>query len=180
MNALSVLALSGSLRRASLNTAMLTMAARCAPPGMSVTVFPGMGELPLFNPDLDAREPPPVARLRAGIADADAVLIASPEYAHGVSGVMKNALDWMVGSGVLMGKPVAVWNAAPRATHAIAALRETLVVMAVRLVDAAGVELQIRHDASGEPLPNPDPERMRRALLAIGMDSGRTSRARSP
>ena len=94
-NSLNVLALAGSLRRASLNTAMLTMATRCAPPGMSVTILGGMGDLPLFNPDLESREPSQVARLRSDIADADALLIASPEYAHGVSGVMKNALDWM-------------------------------------------------------------------------------------
>jgi chromate reductase len=178
LSPLTVLALSGSLRRASLNTAMLTMASRCAPPGMSVTIFAGMGDLPLFNPDLESREPPQVARLRTGIADADALLIAGPEYAHGVSGVMKNALDWMVASGVLMGKPVALWNASPRASHAIAALRETLAVMAARLVDAAGLELLIGHDSVGRPLPNPDEAAMRRALLAIKADlcqQGRSS-----
>ena len=178
LNPLTVLALSGSLRRASLNTAMLTMATRCAPPGMSVTIFSGMGDLPLFNPDLESREPSQVARLRTGIADADALLIASPEYAHGVSGVMKNALDWMVASGVLMGKPVVLWNASPRASHAIAALRETLAVMAARLVDAAGLELQMWHDTVGESLPNPDPAGMQRALLAIKMDLRQIGRPR--
>ena len=90
--------MSGSLRRASLNTVMLTMAAECAPPGLAVTMFAGMGDLPLFNPDLESREPKEVAGLRHDIANADALLIASPEYAHGVSGVMKNALDWMAGA----------------------------------------------------------------------------------
>lgn len=168
----TVLALSGSLRRASLNTAMLTMATECAPPGLAVTMFTGMGALPLFNPDLESREPWQVARLRTGIAGADALLIASPEYAHGVSGVMKNALDWMVASGVLMDKPVALWNASPRASHAIAALRETLRVMAARLVDVAGFELLIGHDSVGRPLPNPDEAAMRRALLALKTDLG--------
>ena len=179
LNPLTVLALSGSLRRASLNTAMLTMATRCAPPGMSVTIFAGMGDLPLFNPDLESREPSQVARLRTDIADADALLIASPEYAHGVSGVMKTALDWMVASGVLMNKPIALWNASPRASHAIAALRETLLVMAARLVDVAGLELLIGPGSVGGPLPNPDEAAMRRALLAIKADLGQQGRSSS-
>ena len=98
MNSFRILALSGSLRRASLNTAMLAMATECAPPGLASTLYAGMGHLPLFNPDLESREPKEVAGLRHDIANADALLIASPEYAHGVSGVMKNALDWMAGA----------------------------------------------------------------------------------
>ena len=168
----TVLALSGSLRRASLNTVMLTMAAECAPPGLAVTMFTGMGDLPLFNPDLESREPREVARLRNDIVDADALLIASPEYAHGVSGVMKNALDWMVASGVLMDKPIVLWNASPRASHAIAALRETLAVMAAKLVDAAGLELPMGHGSVGRPPPNPDEAAMRRALLALKTELG--------
>ena len=168
----TVLALSGSLRRASLNTVMLTMAAECAPPGLAVTMFAGMGDLPLFNPDLESREPMEVARLRNNIVNADALLIASPEYAHGVSGVMKNALDWMVASGVLTDKPIALWNASPRASHAIAALRETLAVMAAKLVDAAGLELPMGHGSVGRPPPNPDEAAMRRALLALKTELG--------
>lgn len=167
MQPLTVLALSGSLRAASLNTAMLTMAAVCAPPGLRVTLRRGLGEVPLFNPDLEAHEPPSVGGLRLAVAAADALLIASPEYAHGVSGVMKNALDWMVSSGVLVGKPVVLWNASPRASHAIAALRETLSVMSARLEDAAELALRVGFDASGRLLPNPDPPAMLRALLAI-------------
>lgn len=91
---------------------------------------------------------------------------------------MKNALEWMVASGVLMNKPVTLWNASPRASHAMAALRETLVVMAARLVDAARLELLIGLDSVGRPLPNPDEAAMRRALLAIKADlcqQGRSS-----
>ena len=163
----SVLALSGSLRGASLNTAMLVMASRYAPSELVVKIFAGMGGLPLFNPDLESREPPQVAQLRTGIADADALLIASPEYAHGISGVLKNALDWMVASGVLMGKPVVLWNASPRASHAIAALRETLTVMAAQLIGEAGLELLIQPDGLCKPLTNSDEAAMRRSLRAI-------------
>jgi NAD(P)H-dependent FMN reductase len=164
---ISVLTLSGSLRKASLNTAMLEMAAQCAPSGMRVIHQPGLGELPLFNPDLEPHEPAAVARLRRAIAAADALLIASPEYAHGVSGVMKNALDWMVASGVMAGKPVVLWNASPRATHALAALRETLTVMAARMIEEAELALLITWAGADAQPVNPDPVSMHRALTAL-------------
>lgn len=163
----TVLTLSGSLRRASLNTAMLAMAADSAPPGLRMTRCRGLGDLPLFNPDLEPDEPPSVARLRGAIAMADAVVIASPEYAHGVSGVMKNALDWMVASGVFVDKPVVLWNASPRASMALAALRETLLVMSARLVNDAALTLLIQPGSGVEAAVNPDPIAMRHALLAL-------------
>lgn len=168
MRPLAVLALSGSLRRASLNTAMLTMAADCAPPGLRVELHRGLGGLPLFNPDLEAREPALVERLRHDIADADGLLIASPEYAHGVSGVMKNALDWMVATGVFVAKPVILWNASPRASHALAALRETLTVMSSRMIDEAGLEVLIKSPEAGAMPVNPAPHAMRHALVVLG------------
>ena len=121
-----VLAISGSLRAASLNSALLRATARIAPPGIEVRVFDGIGQLPLFNPDLESADPPAVATLRTQIMAADALLIASPEYAHGVTAAIKNALDWMVGNESFVNKPVALFNASPRAVHAQAALRETL------------------------------------------------------
>ena len=171
MRPLTVLAISGSLRKASLNTAMLTMAAACAPPGMQVKLCDGLVALPLFNPDLEPNEPAAVARLRHDIAAADAVLVASPEYAHGVSGVMKNALDWMVASGVFVDKPVVLWNASPRASHALAALRETLTVMSANLIAEAELELLIKRAEDDAPPVNPGPGSMSRALkhLAQGL-----------
>ncbi len=73
------------------------------------------------------------------ISDADVVLISSPEYAHGITGVMKNALDWTVSSDTFVNKPVMVLNASPRATHADAALREILMVMSAQIIEAASV-----------------------------------------
>jgi NAD(P)H-dependent FMN reductase len=160
----SVLALSGSLRAKSLNTAMLRMAAQCAPRGLSVLVHTGLGQLPLFNPDLDDPVPPAVAYLRSEIAAADGILIASPEYAHGVSGILKNGLDWMVGSSALVNKPIALWNAAPRASHGLAAVRETLGVMSAVLVTAADIALLIQPGPSGQPPNNPDNLAMTSAL----------------
>ncbi|OYV02256.1 MAG: FMN reductase [Burkholderiales bacterium PBB5] len=167
MRPIHVLALSGSLRQASTNTAMLTMAAACAPSPLVLGVHPGLGALPLFNPDLEALPPPAVAEWQRSVARADALLIASPEYAHGVSGVMKNALDWLVSSGVMVDKPVAVWNASPRATHALAALHETLTVMAARIVPEAELTLLIRPLDVGVQPPNPDPDAMAQALQRL-------------
>src|ERR1700683_4745337 len=90
-----ILALSGSLRAAPLNSALLRAAARLATPPRQIEVYRGLGDLQLFNPDLEDSPPPPVVTLRAAVARAGALLIASPEYAHGVSAVMKNALDWL-------------------------------------------------------------------------------------
>ena len=114
---MKVLAISGSLRAASINSALLRAAARLAPPGMLVTSLSGIGDLPLFNPDFEPHVPPPVAALYAAVAAADALLIASPEYAHGITGTIKNALDWLVSVESFVCKPVAVLNASPRASR---------------------------------------------------------------
>lgn len=140
---MNILAISGSLRAGSLNSMLLRATARLAPPDIRVDLYRELDTLPLFNPDLEALDPPPVARLRARIIAADAVLFASPEYAHGVSGVLKNALDWMVGNESFIGKPVGLFNASPRATIAQAALQETLATMAARIVPGACVTLPI-------------------------------------
>jgi chromate reductase, NAD(P)H dehydrogenase (quinone) len=138
-----ILALPGSLRAASINAALLRATARIAPAGLSVEVETGLGQLPLFNPD--AAEPPPhtVRGFQARVAAADALLIASPEYAHGVTGTIKNALDWLVGFEPFAYKPVAVLNASPRAQHADAALKETLRTMAATVVEPASVSIAL-------------------------------------
>jgi chromate reductase, NAD(P)H dehydrogenase (quinone) len=138
-----VLALCGSLRAASLNALLLQACVHLAPPGVQIDRFDTLGALPLFNPDLEAIDPLPVRALRTQIIAADALLIASPEYAHGVSGVMKNALDWMVGCEAFVEKPFALLNASPRATHARAALYETLVTMSAWPIDAASIAVPL-------------------------------------
>src|SRR6266487_3525148 len=100
-----ILAISGSLRGASSNSALIEAAARLAVDAVEVSIYCGLAELPPFKPDLDGDNPPEaVTRFRARLQACDAVLISSPEYAHGVSGVLKNALDWVVGSGELIDK----------------------------------------------------------------------------
>jgi len=140
---MKILAISGSLRAASLNSALLRAVARLAPPDISVQLFADLGYLPLFNPDIEMTDQPVVARFREQLLAADAVLIASPEYAHGITGAMKNALDWMVGSEVFVNKPVALLNASPRAVHAQASLKEIITMMSARVVEEASITVPI-------------------------------------
>lgn len=139
-----VLTISGSLRAASSNSRLLHAAALLAPRSLTIVSFGGLGALPHFNPDLDIDPfPEPVQALRRAVDSADAMLISSPEYAHGVSGVLKNALDWLVSGVEIVGKPVGLLNASPRATHAQAALAETLVTMAATIVPAASLPVPL-------------------------------------
>jgi chromate reductase, NAD(P)H dehydrogenase (quinone) len=141
---MNIIAISGSLRATSLNTAVLQAASRLAPTGVTIEIFEGIGNLPFFNSDLDGdRLPREVAEFRAVIGTADGLLISSPEYARGVAGVMKNALDWLVGSFEFPNKPVALINTSPRATHALAALTVTLETMSARLVNDASITLPL-------------------------------------
>jgi NAD(P)H-dependent FMN reductase len=139
-----VLAISGSLRSLSSNTALLEAAALVAPGGVEVVLWRGLASLPHFSPDDDV-EPAPdsVAAFRKAVAEADALLVSTPEYAHGIPGVLKNALDWLVSGPEIIGKPVAFLNPSPRSTHAQASLREILSVMSTRIVDAAFVTLPL-------------------------------------
>ena len=131
---LNLLALCGSLRKASINAALLRAAARIAAPDADIEVADWLGRLPLFNPDLEDELPLAIQALHLAVAHADAILIATPEYAHGVSGTIKNTLDWLVSFEPFIHKPVAVINASPRAHHADDALRETLRTMSAGLV----------------------------------------------
>jgi chromate reductase, NAD(P)H dehydrogenase (quinone) len=122
---------------------LLRATALLAPPDIEVSILQGMGQLPLFNPDLEARPPGTVVEFLQTVADADALLIASPEYAHGVTGTIKNALDWLVGFEPFASKIVAVLNSSPRAHHADAALRETLRTMAAWIVEPASISIPL-------------------------------------
>lgn len=136
-----ILAISGSLRARSSNRALLRAAAAAAPPAVAFDFYEELGALPLFNPDLDEEgmiAPPPVADLRARCIAADAILVCSPEYAHGIPGALKNALDWLVSVPDLVGKPIALLNASPTSgNHAQAQLVEVLTTMSMRVVTTA-------------------------------------------
>jgi NAD(P)H-dependent FMN reductase/RimJ/RimL family protein N-acetyltransferase len=144
---LRILAISGSLRAQSTNLLLLETAAVLAkdlpaPAILQIEIFTELGNIPLFNPDRTDL-PPAVAALRTSIQNADAVLISAPEYAHGLPGALKNALDWLVSGIELTEKPVALFNASPRSVYAQAALREVLVTLGARFLDDACVTVPL-------------------------------------
>jgi chromate reductase len=147
--ALRVLAISGSLRRDSHNTALLRAAAEVAAPGVELVVWDGLRDVPPYDEDEDDRPPPPpVAALREAVAAADAVLIATPEYNHSIPGALKNALDWASrphATNVFRNKPVAVIGSSAGmfgAVWAQADARKVLGAMGARVTD---VELALGH-----------------------------------
>ncbi len=102
--------------------------------------------MPFFNPDLENETDPlpaSVQRFREEIGRVDGILICSPEYAHGVPGVLKNALDWLVGSFEFPDKPVALINISPRSTYAHASLLETLKTMSATIIDDPAFNISI-------------------------------------
>jgi chromate reductase, NAD(P)H dehydrogenase (quinone) len=131
-----ILGISGSLRAGSSNTAVLEAAALLAPHGLDVVVYDGLAGLPAFNADVEESGalPPAVSDLRARVADADALLVCSPEYMHGMPGSLKNLLDWLVGSVDFPGKLVTLVAASTRSVYAQAQLTEVLRTMTARLV----------------------------------------------
>jgi len=133
-----MLAISGSLRAHSTNTNLLRAVKLLAPPQLHVAVYDALASIPPFNPDLDV-DPAPIAvgDLRRAVQDASALIFSTPEYAHGVPGTLKNALDWLVGSGELSEKPVVLVHASARGRHARNSLKEILATMNGRLIDDA-------------------------------------------
>ena len=170
---LHILAISGSLRAASSNTSVLQALAALAPDGVTIIMYDQLETLPYFNPDLDREgDTPPasVADLRAQIGRADGIVICSPEYAHGVPGVLKNALDWLVSSLEFPGKPAALINISPRSIHAQASLAETLKTMSATLIADPAFTIALpreRRDVAGM-LADPDiAQALRAAIGAI-------------
>jgi NAD(P)H-dependent FMN reductase len=143
---MKIMTISGSLRASSSNSAALEALRLLAPAGATVLPYGGLASLPHFNPDLDGDEDSPpqaVWALRQQIGACQGVVICSPEYAHGVAGAMKNALDWLVASVEFPDKPVALINTSPRATFSEAQLRETLTTMSARMIEAASITLPL-------------------------------------
>lgn len=134
MGEVKVLALCGSLRKGSINRGLLVAAQEVAPPGLSIEIFEGIGDIPHYNQDADVDPAPPaVQRLRDAIREANGILIATPEYNYGIPGVLKNAIDWAsrpVQTTSLRGKPIALMGASGGMSGTIRAqlqLRQNLV-----------------------------------------------------
>lgn len=169
MSGVRILLLSGSTRTASTNTALLRAAAEVAPQGVSTTLWTDLTALPHFDPDDDvAPLPAPVARMRAAIAEADAVLVCTPEYAGALPGSFKNLLDWTVGGTETSATPFGWVDASGRpggAAGAHAELRTVLTYTDARIVDEACVAIPVqRADVVDGVVTAPSP---REALAAV-------------
>jgi chromate reductase, NAD(P)H dehydrogenase (quinone) len=178
MGEITVLGFAGSLRHGSYNRGLLRAAAESAPPGLAIQVFE-LADIPLYNQDVeDAGEPAPVLAFKEAIRRADALLVATPEYNHGVPGVLKNAIDWASRPRItspLGDKPVAILGASPgrgSTARAQAQLRETFVFTGAcvmpqpeLLIDLAGSHFD--HDGN---LTDPD---LRQSLVELVEALGR-------
>lgn len=134
----NVLAISGSTRTQSTNQVLIDIIAGLFADRMNVVRYEGLSGLPHFNPDLDNETPPQaVADLRTQLRAADGILICTPEYAMGVPGSLKNALDWTVSSMDLSGKPVALITASSMGEQAHQSLIRTLLVIESNMPEAS-------------------------------------------
>lgn len=170
MNRIRLVAISGSLRAESSNKALLQAVKNLAPEGIEITLYSSVGDLPHYNPDLERALPAVVSDFRTLVGSADGLLISSPEYAHGVPGALKNALDWLVGGDEFISKPVALLNASPRATHAQASLSETITTMSGRIIKEASVAVPLLARKFDAAAIAADPEMsvtLRKALSAF-------------
>ena len=138
---MQILGVCGSLQRQSSNLRLLVEMSLRVPEGVELTIFDGIGRIPLFNPDL-LNEPPlpePVQAWKAALSASNAVLIASPEYGHSLPGALKNAIDWVIGSGEFYGKPVAITAAVrhpERGLNGLGALHQTLMACDANIIYA--------------------------------------------
>jgi NAD(P)H-dependent FMN reductase len=172
-----ILAISGSLRAQSLNTLLLHEAARLAPSDVVFTFWERLDDLPHFSPERDVDPlPEPVAQLRELMAHADALLFCTPEYIHAMPAVLKNLLEWVVSSGVCVGKPTAAWSASPSlegGAKAHASLVHTLEVMSAKVVQASSLCLTLARSGLNEAGHLKDPDQV--ALLRHALETLATS-----
>lgn len=134
----TIFAIPGSLRAGSSNHNILRHLAELAPSGVDFKIYDSLASIPPFDPGLDNDMPPSsVAALRANINDANALVICTPEYAFGVPGQLKNALDWLVSSGTLVDKPVVLITASSSGEYAHPALLQTLGALSAKVLDTA-------------------------------------------
>jgi NAD(P)H-dependent FMN reductase len=141
---LKLLAISGSLRQASSNTALLRAAQQLAPEHITLKLYDGLGDLPHFNPDIEFDDLRAVAQLKAKVEWADGLIFSTPEYAHGLPGSFKNLLDWLVGGHEFYQKPVTFFHLnAERGQFARAQLQEIIKTMSAKIIDEACLILPV-------------------------------------
>jgi chromate reductase, NAD(P)H dehydrogenase (quinone) len=129
------LAISGSTRATSTNTALLNALKLAAAPEHEIAVHDGLQSLPIFSPDLETDPPDEVLRFARAVADADGLIIASPEYVRSIPGGLKNAIDWLVSREELIGKPIALAHASHRGDDMLGELRRVLSTVSDRFCE---------------------------------------------
>ena len=164
---MTILGIAGSLRSGSHNAQLLRLVAEELPHGVELVVFDGLAEIPAFDQDLEDLAPDAVDGLKAAIADADVILIATPEYNSSIPGALKNALDWVsrpLAESPIRRKPVAVIGASTSAFGAVWAQRELKKVLGVMGARVLDVELPVAK--ADRALAEPDAE-LRAGLAGI-------------
>jgi NAD(P)H-dependent FMN reductase len=163
MSDINVVALVGSLRAASVNRQIAELAARNAADGVSLTLYDGLGDIPFYNEDIDGDDAPAAAaKLRAATADADAVLVVTPEYNGSVPAVVKNAIDWLsrpYGQSAVAGKPLAVIGAALGRYGGVWAhdeIRKSFGIAGANVVEALALSVPISSLDGKHPRENAD------------------------
>ncbi|WP_067862378.1 NAD(P)H-dependent oxidoreductase [Nocardia shimofusensis] len=172
MSQTRILVLAGSLRSASITRRIAEAAVRTAPEGVEIDLYDGLGEIPFYNEDIDVPGSVPAAaeRLRAAVAEVDAVLLVTPEYNGTLSAVLKNAIDWVsrpYGAGALKGKPVGVVSASISPNAARWAHGDAVKAVGV----AGGVVVEAAHahfGAIGERFASAHPSEDAEALAELG------------
>ena len=180
MSDVNVLVLVGSLRAASVNRQIAELAAANAPDGVSVAIYDGLGDIPFYNEDIDESDAPAaVVKLREAVADADAVLVVTPEYNGSIPAVVKNAIDWLsrpYGQSAVAGKPLAVVGAALGrygGTWAHDETRKSFGIAGANVVDVLALSVPIASLDGKHPRENAAVDRRpRRCADEVGRRSG--------
>lgn len=166
--------ISGSVRKGSVNAAVIQAAAQLVPAGFDAVVHRGLGDLPHFNPDLDVEPlPPPVVRLRRAIDEAAALLFCTPEYAGAMPGALKNLLEWTVGGVETTQKPTGWINPSTilnRSAGTYASLKIVLEYTDCLIVDEACADIPVGRsliDGAGAITDQPTRESIRDVLVAL-------------
>lgn len=148
---MNFLAISGSARAASTNTAMLNAVSNIAASDYIVTVFSNIAELPVFSPDAEARPlPAPVEQLARLIRESDGLIIASPEYVHAMPGGLKNAIDWLVSRDEIIAKPIVLMHASHRGDDMLAQLRLVLATVSDRFMPDLFLRFSLMNLSAGD------------------------------
>lgn len=131
-----------------------------SPDDITVTIFDGIGCLPVFSPDLEENEPPlTVQAFIRLISGSDGIIVSSPEYVRGIPGGMKNAIDWLVSGDQIVDKPIALVHASHRGDEMLSALRRVLSTISTNFNEALFFRF---------PVMNETPERIRDMLASAG------------